>query len=70
MEPSAFSQILLLTLAVSVPIVLIGGLCDRNKGENPKGTGWQFIRYTVLSISIPVIGILALNNSLTGKPRR
>ncbi len=32
-----------------------------------KGDGWQFIRYTVLSVSIPIVAILALNNALTGE---
>ncbi len=52
-------------LALSVPIVLIGGLHNRNKGKEPKGIGWQFIRYTVLTISIPIIALLALNKALS-----
>lgn len=52
-------------LALSVPIVLIGGLYNRNKGEKPRGIGWQFIRYTVLTISLPIIAMLALNKALS-----
>jgi hypothetical protein len=36
------------------------------KGDG-KGIGWQFIRFTVIALSIPVTGILALNNMLTGE---
>lgn len=32
-----------------------------------KGIGWQFIRFIILSISIPAVTILSLNNSLTGE---
>jgi hypothetical protein len=56
-------------LASSVPIVLIVGFLNRmgSTKTDTKGIGWQFIRYTVLSISIPIVGILSLNNSLTGE---
>lgn len=54
-------------LALSVPVILIGGFHNRLQGEKPKGIGWQFIRFSVLTISIPVIGVLALNNALTGE---
>jgi len=54
-------------LAFSVPIVLIGGLYNRHAGEKPKGIGWQFIRYTVLAISIPLVALLALNDGLSGQ---
>jgi hypothetical protein len=56
-------------LALAVPLVLIFGYLNRqgNADDEAKGIGWQFIRYTVLSISIPVAGVLALNNVLTGE---
>ena len=54
-------------LALSVPIVLIGGLYNRNKGGKPRGIGWQFIRYTVLAIAIPIVALLALNKSLSAE---
>ena len=38
-----------------------------NPDDKAKGIGWQFIRYTVLAIAIPVTGILALNNALSGE---
>jgi hypothetical protein len=54
-------------LAASVPIVLIGGFLNRGTGDKAKGIGWQFIRFTVLTISIPIVGILALNGALSGE---
>ena len=27
-----------------------------------KGIGWQFIRFTVVSVSVPTVGVLALND--------
>ena len=56
-------------LASTVPLVLFFGYLNRrgNPEDKAKGIGWQFIRYTVLAISIPITAILALNNSLTGE---
>lgn len=56
-----------LILASVVPGVLIVGYLNRrgNPNDDAKGIGWQFIRYTVLTIAVPVIGVLALNNALT-----
>ncbi|MCJ9428505.1 hypothetical protein [Kordiimonas marina] len=56
-------------LALSVPGVLWVGYLNRrgNPNDKAKGIGWQFIRYTVLAISLPVVAILALNNALTGE---
>ncbi len=54
-------------LASSVPIALIGGFFNRLAGRAPKGIGWQFIRFIVLSISLPIIGLLALNDALSGE---
>jgi len=47
-------------LALSVPAVFWLGYQNRkgSGSENAKGIGWQFIRYTVLSISLPIVGIL------------
>ena len=55
------SVILSLAVLAVVPI----GLYSRGKTE--KGIGWQFIRFTVLAISLPVCALLALNNALTGE---
>ena len=38
-----------------------------NRNAAHKGIGWQFIRYTVISIGLPIAGILALNDALTGE---
>lgn len=49
-----------------VPIIVVGGgLWNRIKAG--KGIGWQFIRFTVLSVSIPIVAVLALNDALTGE---
>lgn len=59
-----------LVLASAVPGALLVGYLNR-RGNSPehggKGIGWQFIRFTVLAIAIPIVGILALNNALTGE---
>lgn len=52
-------------LASAVPIALIVGYLNRRDGD--KGIGWQFIRHTVLAIAVPVAGVLALNNALSGE---
>ena len=56
-------------LASVAPGVLIVGYLNRRgtPQEKTKGIGWQFIRYTVLTIAIPIVGILALNDALTGE---
>ena len=56
-------------LASAVPGVLIVGYLNRrgNPNDKVKGIGWQFIRFTVLAIAIPVAAILALNEALTGE---
>lgn len=56
-------------LALSVLGVLLVGYLNRKGGvhDNTKGIGWQFIRYTVLAIALPIVGILALNGALTGE---
>ncbi len=32
-----------------------------------KGIGWQFIRFTVIVVALPLAAILALNNALSGE---
>jgi len=56
-------------LASSVPGVLLAGYLNRrgNPTDTAKGIGWQFIRYTVIGIGLPIVGILALNHVLTGE---
>lgn len=49
-------------------VLLFGYFNRRGDGEaRAKGIGWQFIRFTVLSIGLPIVGVLALNNALTGE---
>ena len=52
-------------LASAVPLALILGYCNRKQLR--RSIGWQFIRYTVLAISLPIIGVLALNGLLSGE---
>ncbi|MCY4381977.1 MAG: hypothetical protein OXE44_02365 [Nitrospinae bacterium] len=57
-------------LASAIPIVLIGGFWTRHlihKSGGKGGIGWQYIRYTVLALSLPIIGLLALNNALSSE---
>ena len=54
-------------LALAVLVALIGGLHNRLAGDKPKGIGWQFIRFIVLSTALPIIAILALNDALSGE---
>lgn len=56
-------------LALAVLVVLVIGYLNRRggPGDRTKGIGWQFIRYTVLSIGLPITAILALNDALSGE---
>ena len=56
-------------LALTVPLVVWVGYRNRMGTSDgaTKGIGWQFIRYTVLAIALPIVGVLALNNALTGE---
>ena len=58
-----------LVLASAVPGVLFVGYLNRRgkDQEKSKGIGWQFIRYTVLAIALPITAILALNDALSGE---
>jgi hypothetical protein len=50
----------------AIPIaVVVGGIWNRTRLG--KGIGWQFIRFTVVSVSLPLVAILALNDALTGE---
>jgi hypothetical protein len=53
-------------LALAVPGVILAGYLNRrgNEKDQRKGIGWQFIRYTVLGIALPITAILALNGAL------
>lgn len=56
---SVFISIL---LALTIILSTAGGLYNRTKLS--KGIGWQFIRYSVISTSIPLLGILVLNGQV------
>ena len=59
------SAILSGVLALAVLVIPVAGLIQRMKSG--KGIGWQFIRFNVIVISLPVAGLLALNGALTGE---
>ena len=52
-------------LSLAVLVVVRFGLYSRAK--TGKGIGWQFIRFTVIAISLPVCALLALNGALGGE---
>lgn len=52
-------------LAVVALFVVVLGYCNRR--ERRRGIGWQFIRYIVLGVGLPIAAILALNDALTGE---
>ncbi|EHH03369.1 hypothetical protein ATCR1_21345 [Agrobacterium tumefaciens CCNWGS0286] len=55
-------------LALSLPFIIGMALKNRQRpnGES-KGIGWQFIRYTTVATSLPIIALLALNDAFTGE---
>ena len=56
------TSIVSVILAATVPLVLILGHYNRKQGE--RGIGSQFIRWTVLVISLLISGVLTLNGLL------
>ena len=57
--------LLSLIFAVTLPVIVIAGIVQRVKAE--KGIGWQFIRYNTVTMALPIVAILALNNALTSE---
>ncbi len=57
--------LLSLILAVSLPVIVIAGIVQRIKAK--KGIGWQFIRYNAVTMALPIVAILALNDALTSE---
>lgn len=45
-------------LVVSVLAVIVGGLWNRH--QKKQGIGWQFIRYTVIGIALPISALQKL----------
>lgn len=50
-------------LGATVLVVAGGGLFVRWKTN--KGIGWQYIRFNVIAMGVPICALLALNNALT-----
>ncbi len=57
--------LLSLILAVSLPVIVIAGIVQRVMAK--KGIGWQFIRYNAITMALPIVAILALNDALTSE---
>lgn len=53
-------SIILALAVVTVPIISIN-----QRIKSGKGIGWQFIRFNVIAISLPLAALLALNDALT-----
>ena len=56
-----------IALAVAIVGVVATGAITRlcNREDGTRGIGWQFIRYTVIGMALPLAGILVLNGALT-----
>lgn len=52
----------IIIFSVAVPLVLYIGL--RNRKQTGKGIGLRFIQFTIIGISLPIVGILAIINVL------
>ena len=52
-------------LVALILVIVVTALIQRIRSG--KGVGWQFIRFTVISMSLPICALLALNNALTGE---
>lgn len=55
------------SLILAVGAVAIPGLALYQRIKSNKGIGWQFIRFTVIASTLPVVAVLALNGLLTGE---
>ena len=55
-----------IALALAIIVVLVISCITRIKeAGKTRGIGWQFIRYTVIGISIPLVGILAIRGTMS-----
>ncbi|WBQ09034.1 hypothetical protein L2D01_09020 [Hyphomonadaceae bacterium ML37] len=58
-------EIVSVALAVSLVVIPVAGIVQRICLK--KGIGWQFIRFNVIAMALPLAGLLALNGALTGE---
>jgi len=51
-------------IALAVPLIVVVAALTRIGGKRGfmKGIGWQFIRFTVVGVSVPIVAVLALND--------
>jgi hypothetical protein len=54
-----------LVLALGAVLIPAMGLWERVKAE--RGIGWQFIRFCVVAMALPIVGILGLSGALNGE---
>lgn len=57
----------LVSIILAIGAIAIPGLALWQRIKANKGIGWQFIRFTVIASTLPIIGILALNGVLNGE---
>lgn len=55
-------ETLSIILALCALVVPVAAIVQRTFAR--KGIGWQFIRFTVIAIALPIAALLALNNAL------
>ncbi len=67
--PQILSEIvpIILALVVLLVIYLSYRLRLKNQDGEVKGIGWQFIRFIVIGIALPITGILALKGVLNSE---
>ncbi|MFC4725752.1 hypothetical protein AB6B38_10070 [Glycocaulis abyssi] len=58
-------EIVSIGLAGAIVLMPVAGFVQRICLK--KGIGWQFIRFNVIAMSLPLVGLLALNDALTGE---
>lgn len=59
------SAINLISVILAVGSVYLPAKALRNRTMLKKGIGWQFIRYSMIAAALPLVGMLALQKSLT-----
>lgn len=60
-----FTSLTIVVLSLSVIILIVSGLITRClPWKVGKGIGWQFIRYNVVVITLPMIGLLIMTDKL------
>ncbi|MYA88056.1 MAG: hypothetical protein F4X97_06325 [Boseongicola sp. SB0662_bin_57] len=53
-----------LSLMFCILIFALGSLARVGVLTGGKGIGWQFIRYTVLALTLPIVALLSINGKI------